>query len=163
MTKPMMKFSIVVLLLAGLAGNAPAQPPASPEGWASLSQVAPGTEIRVALSGGRTVRGSLEKAIPDALAINAAARQETLSRAEIKTVQVKRKGHRGRNALIGSAIGAGGGLAIGAAVDRHDSGKGLNFFPNGGKAVLTPLGAIIGTVVGVAIPTGGWHEIYRAP
>src|ERR1022692_1130371 len=135
MTKPMMKFSIVVLLLAGLAGNAPAQPPASPEGWASLSQVAPGTEIRVALSGGRTVRGSL----------------------------VKRKGHRGRNALIGAAIGAGGGLAIGAAVDRHDSGKGLNFFPNGGKAVLTPLGAIIGAVVGVAIPSGGWHDIYRAP
>jgi hypothetical protein len=39
----------------------------------------------------------------------------------------------------------------------------LNFFPNGGKAVLTPLGAIIGAVVGVAIPSGGWHDIYRAP
>jgi hypothetical protein len=38
-----------------------------------------------------------------------------------------------------------------------------DWFPYFGKVVLTPLGAIIGTVVGVALPTGGWREVYRAP
>jgi len=160
MTKPMMEFSIVGLLFAALAGNAPAQQQASSESWANLSQLVPGTEIRVVLSGGRTLRGHLQRVTSDSLAINAATSQETLSRAEIKRVQLKRKGRRGRNTLIGLLIGTGGGLAIGAAADHSARDT---WFRNFGKAFITPLGAIIGTVVGVAIPTGGWHEIYRAP
>jgi len=117
-----MKFGIVVLLFAGLAGNAPAQPTASTESWTRLTQLAPGTEIRVSLSNRKTVRGDLQSATPDSLAIHSAAGQETLMRAEIKRIQVKRKGHRGRNALIGLAIGAGGGLAAGAAIDHSDKG-----------------------------------------
>jgi len=35
-------------------------------------------------------------------------------------------------------------------------------FPNLGKEVLTPLGALAGAVVGALIPTGGWHDVYRA-
>ena len=162
MSKPMMEFRIVALLFAGLAGNAPAQQQASTERWVNLIQLAPGTEIRVALSGGRTVRGYLQNVTSDSLAINATTSQETLLRTEIKGVQLKGKGRRGRNTLIGLLIGTGGGLAVGAAVDHSDRGS-FDFFPNFGKAVITPLGAIIGTVVGVAIPTGGWREIYRAP
>ncbi len=160
MTKPMMGFSIVALLFAGLAGNAPAQQQASTERWATLIQLAPGTEIRVALSGGRTVRGYLQKVTSDSLAINAATGQETLLRAEIGKVQLKRQGRRWRNTLIGFLIGTGGGLAVGAIVD-HKTGGSFDLLPNAGKEIFTPLGAIVGTVVGVAIPTGGWHEIYR--
>ena len=36
------------------------------------------------------------------------------------------------------------------------------FGNNLGKEVITPLGALIGTIVGVSWPTGRWHEIYRA-
>ena len=160
MTKPVRKLGVVALLFAALAAKAPAQPHASPGSWANLSQLAPGTEIRVALSGGRTLRGFLQRVTPDSLAINAPTSQETLSRADIKRVQVKRTGHRGRNTLIGLLSGTGGGLAIGAAVDH---GTGGGWFPNIGKAIMTPLGTVIGTVVGVAIPTGGWREIYRSP
>ena len=156
----MMQVRIVWLLFAALAGTALAQKPASPERWAKLSQLAPGAEVRVFLSGDRSLRGFLQKVTPDSLAINATTSQETLARADIKKVQLKRKGHRGRNTLIGLGIGAGGGLAVGAGLDHSNAG---GWFPNLGKAIFAPVGAIIGTVVGVAIPTGGWREIYRAP
>ena len=151
---------IAAFSLAALASSAVAQLQGPTAGWTNLGQLAPGAEVRVVLSGGKTVRGFLQKATSDSLAINATTSQETLSRQDVKRVQVRRQGHRGRNTLIGLAVGAAGGLAIGAAAD-HETRD--NWFPNIGKAVFTPLGAIIGTVVGVAIPTGGWHEVYRAP
>ena len=87
--------------------------------------------------------------------------QEALSRQEIRRVSVKRQGHRGRNTLIGLAVGAGGGLAFGAvAVSRTSPGA---MFRNLGYAVFPPLGAIVGTVIGVALPTGAWRDVYRAP
>ena len=36
------------------------------------------------------------------------------------------------------------------------------FFPNLGKEVMPPLGALVGAVVGGVIPTGGWQDVYRA-
>jgi hypothetical protein len=33
---------------------------------------------------------------------------------------------------------------------------------NLGKKVFTPLGALIGVTVGALLPTGGWHNLYRA-
>jgi hypothetical protein len=154
MTKLLVKCVILALTFVALAANVSAQ-----SSWENVSQLAAGAEIRVDLSGGKTLRGFLQKATSDSLAINATTSQQTLSRTDIKKVQLKRNGHRGRNTLIGLAIGAGGGLAVGAGVDHGNHG----WFSDFGKAFLTPVGAIIGTVVGVAIPTGGWHEIYRAP
>lgn len=76
-------------------------------------------------------------------------------------VALKKPGHRGRNTLIGLAIGAGAGPTLGAGVDSK-AGPG-NWFPDAGKAVLSPLGALVGTVIGVALPTGGWRDVYHAP
>ena len=147
----------VALVLALPFASAIAQP--STGNWSALRELAPGTELRIAMAAGRTVRGRLQSATAESVSVNSDKGQETIPRAEIRRVESKR-GHRGRNTLIGLAIGAGGGLGVGAAVD---SGNHTNWFPNFGKAVFTPLGAIIGAVVGVAISSGGWHEIYRAP
>jgi len=103
----------------------------------------------------------VQRVTTESLAINATTSQETLSRQDIRRVALKRLGHRGRNTLIGLAIGAGSGLAAGAVVDCR-AGPGI-WLPNAGKEVLTPVGALIGTVVGVALPTGGWREVYRVP
>ncbi len=148
-----------VLAAAALAASAAAQTQPPDGNWAPFNQLAAGSEIRVQLTSGRTVRGYFQSATADSLAINATTSQERLSRQEIRRVQVKREGHRGRNTLIGLGLGAGVGLAAGAAAD---AGRPDDWFPNAGKAVLTPLGMLVGTVVGVAWPTGGWREIYRA-
>jgi hypothetical protein len=103
----------------------------------------------------------MQRLTPESLAINATTSQETLSRQDIRRVALKRPGHRGRNTLLGLAIGTGAGLAAGAGVDAQ-AGHG-DWFPYAGKVVFAPLGAIIGTVVGVALPTGGWRKVYRAP
>src|SRR3954454_20117607 len=147
----------VALWLAMFAGAASGQ--TSRADWNVLSGLPAGTEIRVTLAGGKTLRGFFQKNDADSLAINATTSQETLARQDVKRVQSKRPGHRGRNTLIGLGVGAVGGFALGAGADHAATS---NWLPNVGKIILTPLGAIIGTVVGVAIPTGGWREVYRA-
>jgi len=160
--KPLKEFAVLALSIAALALSAMAQQQESKSNWAGLSHVAPGSEIRVVLVDGRTLRGFLQSATSDSLMINATTSQESLLRQDIRRVQLKPQGRRGRNTLIGFAVGAVGGLAVGAAADYHERDKWAFPFSNVGKALFTPLGAIIGTVVGVAFPTGGWHDIYRS-
>jgi hypothetical protein len=149
------------VLAAALAATAVAQPAKPIANWANLNQLVSGSEIRVTLATGKTLRGFVQGVTPDSLAINATTSQETLSRQDIRRVSLKRPGHRGRNTLIGLAIGAGGGLAVGAvAVSRTRPGA---MFRNIGYAVFPPLGALVGTVIGVALPTGQWRDVFRAP
>ncbi len=154
------RFLMAALLAGALAPTGSAQRVKPIANWANLNQLVPGTEIRVTLATGKVLRGFVQGVTPDSLAINATTGQETLVRQEIRKVAQKRPGHRGRNTLIGLAIGTGAGLAAGAGIDAQ---RGGDWFPGSGKAVLSPVGAIIGTVVGVAIPTGGWRDVYRAP
>jgi hypothetical protein len=149
------------LLAATLAATAAVQQAKPIANWANLNQLVTGAEIRVTLANGNTLRGFMQRVTPESLAINATTSQETLSRQDIRRVALKRPGHRGRNTLIGLAIGTGAGLAAGAGVDSQR--RPGDWLPNFGKAVFSPLGALIGTVVGVALPTGGWREVYRAP
>ena len=149
------------LLGAILAASAAAQQAKPIANWANLNQLVTGAEIRVTLANGNTLRGFMQRVTAESLAINATTSQETLSRQEIRRVDLKRPGHRLRNTLIGFAVGTGAGLAAGAVADAK-AGPGL-WLPNSGKEVFSPIGAVIGTVVGVALPTGGWREVYRAP
>ena len=151
-----MKRCIVLVCVLSAVGAATE----SNRDWSVLGGLAAGAEIQVTVSGGKMWRGFLQRTDADSLTINATTSQEALARQDVKRVQAKRPGHRGRNTLIGFAAGTAGGLAAGAAVDHSDRGS---WFPNIGKAVFTPIGAVIGTVVGVALPTGGWREVYRAP
>jgi hypothetical protein len=149
---------LLVTMAVVLVQSASAQQTKPIAQWANLNGLESGSEIRVVLNGGKTITGFLQSVSPDSMAINAATSQEALSRQDVKLVSLKRAGHRGRNTVIGLLIGVGAGLASGAAIDHNNHG----WFPNLGKDVFTPLGAIIGTVVGVAIPTGGWRVVYRA-
>ena len=161
MTGILRKIISQAVLAAALTATAVAQPAKPIANWANLNQLVPGSEIRVTLASGRSLRGFVQGATTDALVINASTSQEALSRQEIRRVSLKRPGHRGRNTLIGLAVGAGVGVASGAVeVSRTRPGA---MFRNLGYAVFPPLGALVGTAIGVALPTGGWRDVYRAP
>ena len=114
MTRRLNRICLLALLAAVLAAAQPAKPIAN---WANLNQLVAGSEIRVTLAAGKTIRGFVERVTAESLAINAATSQEMLSRQDIRRVELKKPGHRGRNTLIGLAIGTGVGLAAGAVAD----------------------------------------------
>ena len=146
----------VALLIVSAAATAAAQK----ADWARVTSLPIGSEIRVSEDGGKSYRGQLQNVTADSLVIMAAASQQTLPRQQIKKIDTKAEGHRLRNTLIGLGVGAGAGLGIGAGSDSTCNPH--CFLGNNiGKAVFTPIGAIVGTIVGVAWPTGRWHEIYR--
>ncbi len=129
--------------------------------WSNVEAASAGTEIRVLRSGAAPVRGTLKSINADSLVVNNAAGDTTLSRQSITRVSVKKEGRRRRNAAIGAGVGAAGGLIIGAAADSKCSKQGCFFGNNFSKIVLTPFGALVGTLVGVLLPTGGWRDIYK--
>jgi hypothetical protein len=148
------------LMAAALATTAAAQHVKPISSWENLNGLVRGTEIRVTLTNGTTVHGFLQSVTADTVAINAAVGQPTLRQQDIRRVATRRAGHRGRNTLIGLGVGTAVGLGIGAAFDAKVPDY---WFPNAGKAIASPLGALFGTVIGVVLPTGGWRDVYRAP
>jgi hypothetical protein len=160
-----MRFVLAIFLAAGLAAAQSPTPSPTNSGksdWASVKRLAAGEDIRVSMTDGKSFRGQLQSSTDDSLIIIVANTQQTLARAEISKIATKGNSHRGRNTLIGLGVGAGAGLAIGAGVDHscapHDCFIGNNL----GKEAFTPVGAFIGAIVGVAWPTGRWHDVYRS-
>jgi hypothetical protein len=161
--RPARDFQLAQILGAALLSIAAASAQA-PVGWALVGPpaLAVGTEIQARTTDGKRYEGRFSSAGDDALVMTTASGEQRLPRATVARVSVKKASHRGRNALIGLGIGAGVGLGIGAGTDS--SCKSFCFLGgNAGKAIFTPLGALVGVAIGVAIPTGGWREIYRAP
>ncbi len=154
-----MHLYLSAFLAVTLAATAFAQQTKSNGNWANVNQIGTGAEIRVTLANGKTLSGIMQRVTPDSLAINATNSQETLSRQDIRRVTLKRPGHRGRNALIGLAIGAGTGLGLGAGLDAN--APSCRSFKALDRVVFAPMGALVGTVVGVML-AGGSRDVYRA-
>jgi hypothetical protein len=137
----------------------------SQENWDQVKQIASGQQIRVTTSDHRDLRGTFQSATDDALMLATSGSQQMLSRAMVAKVATKGKSHRLRNTLIGAGAGAGGGLILGAVVDSQchpNEFLGCFLGKNAGKEYLTPAGAAIGAIVGVLLPTGHFHDVYRA-
>jgi hypothetical protein len=144
-------------LLIVVATNTVAQP--NDANWNAVQALSSGAEVRIK-AGSRTVRCQTSQVTGDALVGVCGNHQETFDRQQVSSVSVKKVSHRKRNALIGLAGGTGAGLGIGiAARSRRDQ---LQIVPNSAViAGFTVAGAVVGTIVGVVIPTGGWREIYK--
>lgn len=138
--------------------------------WDNLKTLKPGQEIRVVLNDVKSYQGEFQALSDDGITLRQAASEQTLARQDILRVSSKAQKHRLRNVLIGTAVGAGAGLGMGAAADHSSNnskcgGTGFCFgplFPNLGKEVFPPVGALVGAVVGAVMPTGGWRDVYRA-
>jgi hypothetical protein len=138
--------------------------------WDNLKSLTPGREIRVVMKNVKSYQGEFESLSDDGITLRQAAGEQTLARKGILRVSQKiGQNHRGRNALIGTVVGGVAGLVIGLApymVQRNCTegpAFGCGYPPNPHLAeALTPVGGLAGVVVGGVIPTGGWHDLYRA-
>jgi hypothetical protein len=143
-----------VLLI--LALTAPAQSPS--QGWNNVKTLAAGTEVRINLNS-RTVKGKMQSATDDSLAISSDKGQVMFARQEVARVSLRRKSHRVRNALIGLGAGAGIGAGIGAATSCSNC---ISPISKGGAIGIAAGGlGVLGAIAGALIPSGGWHEVYR--
>jgi tetratricopeptide (TPR) repeat protein len=132
-----------------------AEPPPEKANWDNLKSLAPGEEIQVVLKDAKSYRGRLQAVSDEAITVRLAAGEQSIARQDILRVSAKGNSHRLRNALIGAGIGAGiTGVAVAASI-RNDP-EAIN-----GVAVI-PIVALVGAGVGAVMPTGGWHDVYRA-
>ena len=151
-----MRAAALLLLFAFAVGAQPA-----PKDWQSLKDLSPGTAVRV-IAGTRSLSGSLQSVSDDALSVSSDKAHETVMRQEVKRVLVRKKGHRGRNALIGLAAGAGVGAIVGAASHRDCTGFCvLNISRGQDAGIAAGVFGILGAAVGTLLPTGNWREVYR--
>jgi hypothetical protein len=143
-------FWILSLILPAAAQNG---------AWESVQALTPGTDVQVRLTSGESARGPLGLVSDRSVALTLKNGQRMFARQEIARLSVKMPGHRKRNALIGLAVGTGGGIAAGAAMDagEHPCIVACDL----GKVVFTPMGAIVGVIVGALLPTGRWSTIYE--
>ncbi len=159
--------AICILLVTTRMPLTAAGPRGAPALWDNLKQLRPGQQIKVVLNDAKSFQGKFQSVSDEALVVRLATGEQNFMRQSILRVSSRGQSHRWRNAAIGAAVGAGAGLGIGAAVDASSKCSPtaswcFNILPNGGKEILTPLGGIIGAIVGVVVPSGGWREVYRA-
>lgn len=157
----------MTLLMLGSLGIAAvhAEEAQSPQAnWDNLKQLAPGQQIRVVLTDAKAYTGQLHSVSDEGLVIRTGGGEQTVERQNILRVSSQGKSHRGRNALIGLAVGAGAGVVVGVASPELGQGKcGQGSCTNAESAALAGfLGAAVGTGLGAVLPTGGWHDVYRA-
>jgi len=152
-------WTLVIVILMALPALQAAEPKPPTANWDNLRTVTPGAQVQVVLNNVKSYRGQFQSVSDEALVVRLETGGQTFSRHDVLRVSAKGESRRLRNALIGAGVGAGIGLGVGAAAD---SGCGRNCIVQSGKAIFTPLGGMIGAVAGAALPTGRWHDAYRA-
>ena len=130
------------------------------ESWDSLKQLRPGEKIEVVDKSMKSFGGHFVAVSEEAITLKVGKKQESVERAKVVRVSVRDTSHRTRNMLIGTAIGAGAGLAIAIPVGLLCSNEG-NCRDTGGAGaavVVAGLGAA-GAGLG-AVPSN--RTVYRA-
>jgi hypothetical protein len=157
MNFPRLFIAVAVFLLSAPSVLLAQQPS---KDWSTIESTKLGTDIIVLTKNGREFEGAKRQSTNDTLFMETrfpvqGMRTISLSRDEIG--EVKKKKSRWILSLVGSAIGAGVGLAIGQHYDRPGTDD-----PGLGKLLFGPMGAGIGFLVGSRIPRSP-KTIYSAP
>jgi len=155
-------YAISLLLLVTRLGCAEGTPDKA--NWASLRQLAPGDQVRVVLNGAKSYGGQFQALSDEAIVVRLATGEQTFTRGTVLRVSTKGPSHRGRNALIGLATGAGAGVIVGVASPELGQGKCAQGSCINAESISVGglVGGVLGVGIGAAIPTGGWHDVYRA-
>ena len=130
----------------------------SQNSWDNLRKLAPGQPIRVVLKDAKSYSGPFQSVSDNELVLRIGGEQQTLARRDVLRVSTKGVSHRLRNGLIGAGIGAAVGVAWGVSCDYREA------IGCGGPAAAFGIAAFapMGFGAGALIPTGGWHDVYRA-
>jgi hypothetical protein len=153
-----------VALIPILALAAAGQEPLS--NWENVSMLAPATQIRIGSGKSKPMVATLESVTGSELVTSSAAGPQSFQRAQITSISVKQNSHRRRNTLIGMAVAAAAGAAIGYGIGRAQQsncaqkGGDCSLDTPGGAGVGGVIGLIAGTVTGLIWPTGGWRKVY---
>jgi hypothetical protein len=131
--------------------------------WHNLKQLAPGQHIRIVLNDARSFTAQFQSVTDAGIVVRLATGDRTFERQIVLRVSIPGKSPRGRNALIGLAIGTGAGIIVGVASPELGQGKCAHgSCVNAESAsVAGVVGAAVGGGLGAAIRTGGWHDVYR--
>lgn len=154
--KPISSVLFTMCLYSTTLQSALAQ--SAPDCWDNLRQFPEGQKIEVIDMELRSVNGSFTGFTEEAISLRSDSNDISIKRTQVFRVTSHEASHRGRNTLIGLAIGAAGGAAVGAIGGSryHEEGETGVFM-----LVGIPIGAGIGAGVGAVMPSG--HKtIYRA-
>jgi hypothetical protein len=161
--KSAMKRAILWILFCVVGMPCAAFAQSSQSSWQNLSTLRAGQKIKViekdaTTKNTETVTGTFASVSETALTLQQKGLERMIQKQDVRTVKLMGNSHRLRNALIGGAVGAGGGAGVGAASWENRGfagGKGI------GAAVGAVIGFGVGAIVGALVPT---HEtvIYSA-
>ncbi len=149
----MKKYILLGALLAAASGAGAAGD------WDRLGSLTRSDRIRVVDLENRQIKGTFVQWSAEGLAVQTARQTVQISRAQVRKVRVRRKRSRAKGALIGGALGFGGGVGIGAyvtgqVVDKNNPGIGERV----GVGAL--VGAIYGGIgAGIGALVSGPHEV----
>jgi uncharacterized protein YcfJ len=133
---------LIVLLYTGLTF--------AQDSWSRVESIPVGQRVRIETATQKQT-GQLVSVSDDSVRLDTT----TVLRSEVTRVYVQSASHRKRNAIIGTVIGAGVGIAVYATLGlllRNEGGEGTE--------VLLIAPAAAGAAIGAAIPTGKMKKVY---
>ena len=141
---------VAVLLAVVLVLWVPLQAQTATNDWSRISSVASGSKLKVKLKSGKTVEGSLNSVSDSSISLATKNTTQDIKRDDVQTVHRVVKKSALTATMIGMAVGAGAGAALGAIGSASDDG-GFDKLDHAVTAGLTVIGAIAGTVTGYFI------------
>jgi hypothetical protein len=153
--KTMRKATITVLTLALTATVGFARDEQQP--WENLKELQAGQKIEVVDMGLKSFSGAFASVSDEAILLQHKGGDVTIERVNIMRISMRDPSKRTRNMLLGTAIGAGAGLALGLVLNAPGSNEG-----NDNPALIAGLTAgSAGAGLGIAVDSG-YRTIYRA-
>ena len=153
----MYRFALVpftILLLASLAGAQNSE-----QSWDNLRTLKVGQEIKVVDQKLKSQEGTFVSFAEEAISFRVNQDAVAVQRADVLRVSLRERSKRGRNALIGLAIGG----AIGAVVGIPIARRIRNATPGDMTWIAATLGGIVGGIgagIGATVPS--YPTLYRA-
>jgi hypothetical protein len=150
----------LILLFLSVPVSGMAQP--AKDSWGNLKQLASGQQIWIVLNDAKSYSGQFQSVSNDGIVLRLGKDNQMFERQNVLRVSTKGASHRKRNALIGAGIGFAVGLGTGAAESASNRKEWpQNKYTEAGAIVGVGL-AGVGALIGAVLPTGGWHDVYRA-